>query len=133
MTAIKAMIFFLCTLCISEAVPGQQASLIHTEHQWLRAIGTHDTAFLKTLLADDFIDVAWNGHVRHKADIIRSPAVPGATQQLSALQVRTYGNTGIVNGINTVHLPKTDHVVRVRFTDVFYKRQNTWCAVSLIR
>jgi len=58
-------------------------------------------------------------------------AGPYHTLRLDELQVRTYGaRTAVVTGLDVLQGASGDDVVRVRFTDVFVKRDGTWRAVS---
>jgi ketosteroid isomerase-like protein len=86
---------------------------------------------LDGLLADDFLDNAYNGNVYAKQEILARLAQGGPTFPslgLEETRVRVYGDTGIVTGVNVV---KTDGgPVRVRLTDVFRREGCEWRAVS---
>lgn len=100
------------------------------ERTWLAAAVHHDRATLDRLLADDFIDISYRGERRTKADALQAPAAPpGSRQSLSNLDVRLYGTTGIVTGVNTVTIAGREPA-RIRFTDVFVRMRDGWRAVS---
>jgi ketosteroid isomerase-like protein len=106
------------------------ARLRAVEHEWITAAVHRDRATLDRLLADNFIDISYRGQRRTKADVLDAQAAPpGSRQTLSDLQVRVYGETGIVTGVNTVSIGK-QAPVRIRFTDVFVRAGNGWRAVS---
>lgn len=87
-------------------------------------------AFLDKLLADDFLDVSWKDQIRTKADLLKDNATVSASQRLSELRVRVFGNTAVVTGLNTVTGPRHSYVAHLRFSDVFVRRANAWHAVS---
>lgn len=107
-----------------------EAQLRAVEHAWIAAAVQRDRATLDRLLAADFVDISYRGQRRTKADVLRAQAAPpGSRQTVSDLQVRVYGDTGIVTGVNTVTITKRAPV-RVRFTDVFVRTKDGWRAVS---
>jgi ketosteroid isomerase-like protein len=107
-------------------------ALLDFEHRWIDALLHKDVRVLDGLLADDFLDNAYNGNVYTKKEILARLAQGGPTFPslgLEEVQVRVYGgDVGIVTGVNVV---KTDGgPVRVRFTDVFRRESCAWRAVS---
>lgn len=126
------------TLCVSCATnrcgpprQGADQALLDFEHRWVDALLHKDTRTLDGLLADDFLDNAYNGNVYAKKEILARIAQGGPTFPslgLEETRVRVYGNVGVVTGVNVV---KTDGgPVRVRFTDVFRREGCGWRAVS---
>ena len=111
--------------------PGSGQALLDFEHRWIDALLHKDTRVLDELLADDFLDNAYNGNLYAKKEILARLAQGGPTFPslgLEETRVRVYGDTGIVTGVNVV---KTDGgPVRVRFTDVFRRESCEWRAVS---
>lgn len=127
----------LITLLVSGLIPAVHAGesdaarLLALEQQWLHAIQIRDTAFLNRLLADDFTDISLHGEIRHKHDVMNSPVAPASsTQQLSDMNVRSYGDVAVVTGLNTVTDKHAGWRVQTRFTDVFVERGGHWQAVS---
>ncbi len=101
------------------------------EQRWLAASVAHDVATLRDLLADEFVDVSYQGTLRRKADLLGASAAPAKTRQaLSELAVRLYGDAAVVTGVNTVTADDGSFTVRLRFTDVFAKQSGRWRAVS---
>ncbi|HET9210436.1 MAG TPA: nuclear transport factor 2 family protein [Thermoanaerobaculia bacterium] len=126
------------TFCVSCATarcgpsrPGADQALLDFEHRWIDALLHKDVRTLDGLLADDFLDNAYNGNVYAKKEILARLAQGGPTFPslgLEETRVRVHGDTGIVTGVNVV---KTDGgPVRVRFTDVFRREGCEWRAVS---
>jgi hypothetical protein len=125
-----AVIILLCILSFQNKVCGQQHPLIQIERHWVKAIQNKDTVFLNRLLSDDFTDVSWKGSLRYKKDLLHFSNNSAASERLSALQERIYGNAGIVNGLNTITIPGHLREISIRFTDVFIKKDNEWHVVS---
>ncbi len=113
------------------AETGDAQQLLTLEQRWLTAAMQRDTKTLKDILADDFVDVTYQGGLRDKADHLKSSLAPNKTKQtLEELKVRVYGDTGIVTGQNTIVADDGSFTARVRFTDVFVRQQGMWRAVS---
>lgn len=106
-------------------------ALLDFEHRWIDALLHKDVRILDGLLADDFVDNAYNGNFYTKKEILARLAQGGPTFPslgLEETRVRVYEDVGIVTGVNVV---KTDGgPVRVRFTDVFRREGCGWRAVS---
>lgn len=106
-------------------------TLIQLEHIWVRALESHDVATLRRILADDFLDTSYQGQLRTKADQLAGRAASGiASERLSDLKVRVFGNAAIVTGLNTITGKQQAWTARIRFTDVFIKRDGRWQAVG---
>ncbi len=120
------------TLAASAAAASDDTqALLSLEHRWLAAGVQRDTAALKKILADDFLDVTFKGTLRDKADHLKATLAPVHIQQsLDDLKVRIYGNTGIVTGVDVGTGPDGLTSYRLRFTDVFVKHAGHWQAVS---
>jgi hypothetical protein len=129
LTLLLALVSACATARCRAADP--EADLLGFEHRWIDALLHKDVRVLDTLLADDFLDNAYNGNVYTKREILARLAAGGPTYPslgLTETRVRLYGTTGIVTGVNTV---KTDGgPVRVRFTDVFRREGCGWRAVG---
>lgn len=114
----------------SRQSPDQE--LLDFEHRWIDALLHKDVRVLDGLLADDFLDNAYNGNVYAKKEVLARLAQGGPTFPslgLEETRVRVYrGFVGVVTGVNVV---KTDGgPVRVRFTDVFRHEGCGWRVVS---
>ena len=110
-----------------------RAALARLEDRWVDALERRDVAAVGTILAEDFVDTTYRGERRSRGEALAaltSPSRVETTQRLSELDVRIYGNVGVVSGINTVTARGGAFTVRVRFTDVFVRRRGVWKAVS---
>lgn len=109
-----------------------KAAVIRLEHRWVAALAPGgDRSALGNILADDYIDIDWRGRIRHKADLIQATGSPkGAVQEVTALQVRVWGDSAVATGVNTVHSPAKGWAIEVPFTDVFERIDGRWRAVS---
>jgi hypothetical protein len=137
----SARAWILSLLSISALLPGTPAAdksgdeerrqqLAVIENQWLYA---RDASTLERVLGDDFVHPVPPGLFLSKAEHIdwfkRHPAPANRHQAFARLDVRLYGNVGIVNG--TVKSTWTDgRVEESIFTDVFVERGGSWQAVN---
>ena len=132
MTIRRLLILLLFAGCASvSATP--DAYFVDLEHRWLDALAKHDIAALDALLDDSFVDSTFRGAVRTKHDVLTGPPAGGAYRsiRLDDLAVRRYGSdTAIVTGVNVLQGTAPDDIVRVRFTDVFVRKDGRWRAVS---
>ena len=125
--ALLAIVFAAgCTTTMSPA-----SDFKDLETRWVAAAQAHDTATLNELLDDSFLDTTFRGTTRTKHDVLAGHPAGGAYKsiRLDELNVRRYGSTVIVTGVNVLQGPTGD-TVRVRFTDVFSKSGNAWRAVA---
>jgi hypothetical protein len=132
-------IFFPTLLALS-AVQGQspspdnqdQAALIALENEWLANL--HNPAVLEKILASDFVHPLPSGDFVTKAQHIRFSLThlppPDRKQRFDQMQVRVYGDVGIVNGIVLTTDEQGREVERTIFTDVFVRRNGRWEAVN---
>jgi ketosteroid isomerase-like protein len=117
----------------SPRAPSAREVLIRLEQRWVEALERRDAEAVGAILADDFVDTTYRGERRTRREALAgltSPQRAPATQELSDLDARVYGTTGIVTGINSVTGRNPDFSVRLRFTDVFVKSRGVWKAVS---
>lgn len=123
-------------ICLSCSLPaaaetGDEQQLLALEQRWLTAAIQRDIPTLREILADDFLDVSYQGRLRDKADHLSATLAPSkSTQTLQELKVRIYGDTGIVTGLNVIVTADGSATYKVRFTDVFVRRAGHWQAVS---
>jgi len=128
---IIALIASLAPNLSAAAAPGDTQQLLDLEQRWLTAGEQRDLPALKQILADDFVDVSYQGKLRSKRDHLAATLAPSRSRQtLEELKVRLYGDTGIVNGLDHVVTADGSATYEIRFTDVFVKRAGRWQAVS---
>jgi ketosteroid isomerase-like protein len=110
-----------------------QGVLAYMEREWNDAMLKRDAAWIERNYAFDASDImSRDGSIKTKAQAIESARTDRTNLQsleLSDLNVRVEGNTAIVTGVN--HVVGRDEQGkainrRVRFTDVFVKRDGRW-------
>jgi hypothetical protein len=109
-----------------------QAALIALENEWLANL--HNPAVLEKILASDFLHPLPTGDFVSKAQHIQFSAThlptPNRKQRFDQMQVRVYGDVGIVNGIVLTTDEQSHEAERTIFTDVFVRRNGRWEAVN---
>ena len=107
-------------------------ALIALENEWLSS--EHNTAKLEKILASDFVHPVVTGdfltkeqHIHYSSEYL-SPA--SLKKHFSDLQVRLYGDVGIVNGVVVTTDDKGQEVNKTVFTDVFVCRDGRWQAIN---
>jgi ketosteroid isomerase-like protein len=107
--------------------------LLQIEQGWNLALKNKDVSWFEQNLADDLTDTSsGNGALHTKAEDIaalKKDKTVYDSLELSNLQVRIEGNTGIVTGVN--HLRGRDEKgeafdVKLSFTDTYIKRDGRW-------
>ena len=107
-------------------------ALVALENEWLRS--EHDAAALERILAPDFVHPVTTGDFLTKAQHIyysakyRPPA--NLKNRFENLNVRLYGDVGVVNGIVVTSDERGRDVYKTVFTDVFAYREGRWQAVN---
>ena len=116
-----------------------RATLIALENEWLANL--HNPVALEKILAADFVHPLPTGDFVTKAQHIQFVSThlppPNRKQRLDQMQVRVYGDVGIVNGIvlttdeqGSSGIRGNPEVERSIFTDVFVRRNGRWEAVN---
>jgi len=125
---LQAKLLSAQTSAATDSSETRKQELLDLEHRWLRA--EDDPSALESILAPDFLHVLPAGIVTRdeQLEFMRKYPAPHATVQkhFENLQVRVYGNIGIVNGV-AVEAGRTR---RTLFTDVFAYRDGKWQAVN---
>jgi len=118
-------------MCNLLAVPKTAETVLRAEKNWASALQSRNADSLACILAPEFKDTQWNGHVATREEIIASIAKrPDTKINLSAMDVAIYGDVAVLHGVNTVTGPKGKLLVRLRFTDVFVYAGGKWKPVS---
>jgi uncharacterized protein DUF4440 len=106
--------------------------LIASENTWLK--GEHDAAVLDRILAPDFVHPVVTGDFLTKEQHIYyssgHPPAANLQKHFDNLNVRIYGDVGIVNGIVITSDEHGKDVSRTIFTDVFVCRDGRWQAIN---
>jgi hypothetical protein len=107
-------------------------ALVELENEWLK--GEHDAAVLERILAPDFVHPVPTGDFLNKAQHIyySTKYLPPANlkNRFESLNVRLYGDVGVVNGIVVTSDEHGREVDRTIFTDVFAYREGRWQAIN---
>jgi len=107
-------------------------ALIALENDWLK--NEHNAAELEHILAEDFLHPVVTGDVLTKAQHIQfsSTHLPPSDlpKHLEDLQVRIYGDVGIVNGSVVATNKNGNIAAKTVFTDVFVYRDGRWQAIN---
>lgn len=113
------------------------AQLLYIEREWNDASIKRDAAWFERNYADDATDISGRtGALNRKSDVvasIRNDKDVLESAELSNMGVRMEGNVAVVTGIN--HVKGRDEKGqpfdrRVRFSDVFVKRDGRWQVLS---
>ncbi|MBD9500307.1 nuclear transport factor 2 family protein [Pseudomonas sp. PDM17] len=119
------------SLATTARASSDEEQILTLEQQWVDASAQGDSAFIRQLLDDGFVNINVQGLVRDKNTVLSArPLPPGASQRLSGLTVRLHGDTAVVTGTNTVRMDLTASPVAVAYTDVYRKRRGQWHAIS---
>ena len=126
-------------LCASSALPQahrdtskDRETLIALEQEWLHA--EHDAATLDRILASDFVHVVPADHFLTKQEhiewAVKHPEPKDRHLKFDKLNVRVYGDVGVVNGSVVAGDADGKELDRTMFTDVFVYRDGRWQAVN---
>jgi hypothetical protein len=107
-------------------------ALVALENDWLK--NEHNAAELEHILAADFLHPVVTGDVLTKEQHIKFSSThlppPDLTKHFEGLQVRVYGDVGIVNGLVVTTNKDGNLVGKTVFTDVFVYRDGRWQAIN---
>ena len=112
-----------------------EGTLKQLEQDWLDSYREGDAEKMSKILADDFIGRWGDGSTQTKVEqlmAIRNGEEKHSANRLVECNVRIYGDTAVVTGINTEQsiLEKRDGSGTYSFTDVFVKRHANWQVVA---
>ena len=121
---------------LSFALPSKQAptftrveeQVLQLERDWLAADGQGDAAWLRRLVADDFMGASADGRLLSKDDVI--PRQKGAGGFAGAVptdnNVRVFGDTAVLMGF----IKTAGSAELVRVTLVYQKRAEKWQMIA---
>lgn len=114
-----------------------EGQLLYMEREWNDADKKHDMAWFERNYEEDAIDISSRTGAMHtKAEVLASmkdDKMSFDTMDLSDMDARVEGNTAVVTGINHVKGRDDKGVAfdrRVRFTDVFLKKDGRWQIIA---
>jgi hypothetical protein len=114
---------------MQDAPPAIVRELEAIEEQLASTYKSHDCAGWGALLGDEWSVTHMSGQVITKKEALdMCRTAPEVTSRYEQLSVRSYGPMAIVTGINNASA--LNQTIRLRFTDVFIRRNNHWVVVA---
>jgi hypothetical protein len=105
--------------------------VIRLEARWISAILDGDKATVATILSADFKHILNGGRLidraQELASITKEPFAIALSEQ--TVDFDATGNAAVLHGLDTITQPGKPARYQ-RFTDVFFKQNGTWMAVS---
>lgn len=108
----------------------EEQAVSQLKRELAKAYVQGDAKTLERILADELTDTS-DGVVLTKQYHLKylSPR-GGLTADFPTMNVRIYGNTAVVNGIETFETANKGNTLYYRFTDTFLKRQGGWQLIA---
>jgi hypothetical protein len=117
--------------CSTLRQPRNAAGVMAAENAWVHALTTKDAKALSCILAPGFMDMAWNGELHGRGEILATLSKrPANGIKLSNVKVELGGDRAIVRGVNTATKPDGGLLGRVKFEDIFQYRDGMWRALT---
>ena len=92
---------------------------------------TRDGKALSCILAPGCMDMAWNGELHSRGEVLAGLAKrPSNAIKLSNLKVELSGDRAVARGVNTATKPDGSLIGRVKFDDMFVYRDGMWRALT---
>jgi hypothetical protein len=111
--------------------PSAGDELIRLEARWINAILNGDRNTVATILSEHFKHITNEGTLLDRAQELAGIKKEAFTITLSeqTVDANPNGDSGVLHGLDTITQPgkPTKHQ---RFTDVFFKANGTWFAIS---
>ena len=119
----------------SESANDVENLLKRMEQDWTTAEINKDMAAFDRLLADDWIQIDWEGKTDTKKqwlEFVSSPDFKITTARIVEMKVRPFENVGIVTGVNEERstIKGKDTSGRYAWTDTYANRNGHWQAVA---
>jgi ketosteroid isomerase-like protein len=123
----------LVSLANDQGVMGDQA-LMKIQHEWAEARIKNDSSYTRRIEADDCTIVWPDGSIVNKqADLQSMTDIVFSEFKIQNLQVRLYGDTGIVVGEGMIEAHKGEQALlggKFVWTDTFVKQGGEWKVVA---
>jgi len=105
------------------------------ENDWVDASKTKNAEKLGDILADNWVELGWDGKRTDKGKALAEMKTPGNsldTFEMGPMTVRVFGNTAVVTGSDTEKSMENgkDTSGKYVWTDVFVKQNGKWRAVA---
>jgi ketosteroid isomerase-like protein len=112
----------------------EEQALKKIQHEWAEARIKNDSSYTRRLEAEDCTIVWPDGSIVNKqADLQSMTDIVFSEFKIQNLQVRLYGDTGIVVGEGTIEAHKRKQALlggKFVWTDTFVKRGGDWKVVA---
>ena len=119
---------------IMEDHPQEEQALKRIQHEWAEARIKGDPSYTRRLEAEDCTIVWPDGSIVNKqVDLQSMTDIHFSEFKIQNLQVRLYGNTGIVVGEGMIKAQKGDRDLlggKIVWTDTFVKQGDQWKVVA---
>ena len=122
-------------LLAAASLHADEATLRKLDHEMTVATWTGDTRWFEENLADDFVLISAAGRVKSRGEAIAELSSPGFRMEpyeSSEVQVRVYGDTGVVTTriYQRYILHGYQYEADMRVTCVYVKRKGRWLVAS---
>jgi len=129
------LLMALLPLCAQDEPPGAEAvsRILALENAWAQAAESKDVKAMDPLLDDAFLNVAPDGRLMTKAEVMADVKSASVQQFVNeAMTAKLHGNTAIVTGIFRMKGIKDGkpYLQRGRFVDVWMYKNGRWVAIS---
>jgi ketosteroid isomerase-like protein len=121
----------MALIMLQQAPPALVRELEAIEEQLASAYRKHDCEAWGALLGDEWAVTHITGQVIAKKEALEMcRTAPEVLARYEDLSVRSYGTMAIVTGVNNASLAKDPRqITKLRFTDVFLRRNGRWVVV----
>jgi hypothetical protein len=116
---------------LAASQPSASDELIRLEARWINAILKGDRNTVAAILSDHFKHITNGGALLDRTQELASIKKEAFTIALSEQTVdfNPNGDSGVLHGLDTITQPGKPTKYQ-RFTDVFFKENGTWLAIS---
>jgi len=132
MTTQKAILFagLLALRPLAAPAASHDASgVLAVEHAWVEAAARGDAHALGGILAPDFVHTNYRGQMFSRSQVLATLARRSSMMETTSdHSVQISGDVAVVHGLNTV-TAGGKVVIRLRYTDVYAKRNGMWFAL----
>ncbi len=136
MIKIYFILLYLFLFQYSQAQKNLVATILDIEKNRFEAMVNKDIEKLKNVIGDDLVYIHSNGNVDTKESFINAIEEGRSSYDnitIDKADVRTYGNTAIINGICTYYRKNQDgspNNLQLRYTNIYVKLKGKWQMVS---
>jgi len=111
----------------------EEQAVSQLKRELAKAYVQGDAKTLERILADELTDTSDGVVLTKQYHLKYLSSKSGLTVDFPSMNVRIYGNTAVVNGLETFATANKENTVYYRFTDTFLKRQGGWQLIATQR